>query len=85
MYLSFGINYRYYYKKLPACLTKTKKENENLSWLRIVLVININYHVRNINSCRMNSVMSDLIITVNSINRDLYSGLSNSFRLLFCS
>lgn len=56
-----------------------------MSQLRIVLVINVNYHVHIINSCRMNSVMSDLIIIVNFINGDLYSGLADSFRLLFSS
>ena len=64
---------------------KLTKRRKSLGWLRIVLIMNANYHVHIINSCRMNSIMSHLIIIVNSINRDLYLGLSDSWSLLFCS
>lgn len=69
---------------VSADYRKLTKRRRNSGWLRIVLIINDNYHAYIINSCQMNSVMSNLIIIVNSINGDLYSGLSDSFHLLFC-
>lgn len=69
---------------VSADYRKLTKRRRNSDWLRIVLIINDNYHAYIINSCQMNSVMSNLIIIVNSINGDLYSGLSDSFRLFFC-
>lgn len=47
---------------------KPTKRRRNLGWLRIVLIIKANYQGYIINSCRMNSLMSNLIIIVNSIN-----------------
>lgn len=48
--------------------TKTRRK---LSWLKIALIINGNYHVYIINSCQINSVTSNLIIIVKSIDGDL--------------
>lgn len=84
VHLSLGANCRLQEAASPH-YRKLTKRRKSLGWLRIVLIINANYHMHIINSCQMNSIVSHFIRIVTSIKRDLYSGLSDSWSLLFCT